>query len=65
MTQNNNGEARPSIVARSYGRESVITTVAAGPAPTGPFSYVTGIPSSDYDLIGPPPQYLAVAGWAA
>jgi hypothetical protein len=66
MTQsNNNVAARPNIVARSTGKESVISTVAAGPAPTGPFSYVTGIPNTESDLIGPPPQYLAVAGWTA
>ena len=47
------------------GKESVITTVAVGPAPTGPFSYVTGIPNKGSDLIGPPPQYLSVAAWAA
>ena len=62
---NNYDEARPNIVARSIGQESVITTVAVGPAPTGPFSYVTGIPNTGSDLVGPPPQYLSVAAWAA
>ena len=62
---NIDNKAWPNIVARSIGRESVITTVAIGPAPTGPFSYVTGIPNTGSDLVGPPPQYLSVAAWAA
>ena len=62
---NSDNAVRPNIVARSNGKESVIATVAAGPAPTGPFSYVTGIPNTNSDLVGPPPQYLSVAAWAA
>ena len=62
---NIDNKTRPNIVARSIGQESVITTVAVGPAPTGPFSYVTGIPNTGSDLVGPPPQYLSVAAWAA
>ena len=62
---NNDSAARPNIIAQSNGKESVITTVAAGPAPTGPFSYVTGIPNITSDLVGPPPQYLSIAAWAA
>ena len=62
---NSDNAVRPNIVARSNGKESVITTVAAGPAQTGPFSYVTGIPNTNSALVGPPPQYLSVAAWAA
>ena len=66
MAQSNNDvAARPNITARSNGKESVIATIATGPAPTGPFSYVTGIPNTTSDLVGPPPQYLSVAAWAA
>ena len=66
MAQSNNDvAARPNITARSNGRESVIATIATGSAPTGPFSYVTGIPNTASDLVGPPPQYLSVAAWAA
>ncbi len=66
MEQSNNDRAaRPNIIAQSNGKESVITTVAVGPAPTGPFSYVTGIPNIASDLVGPPPQYLSIAAWAA
>ena len=62
---NNDGATRPNIIARSNGKESVIATVAIGPAPIGPFSYVTGIPNTASDLVGPPPEYLSVAAWAA
>ncbi len=66
MAQSNNDRAaQPNIIAQSNGKESVIATVAAGPAPTGPFSYVTGIPNITSDLVGPPPQYLSIAAWAA
>lgn len=58
-------QAQPNIVARSVGADTVLTVVGAGPGPTGPWSYITGIPNSKSDMIGPPPQYLSVAAWAA
>ena len=59
------GEYRPNIFARPLGKESVVVAVGAGAAPTGPWSYVTGIPNPTSDMVGPPPQYLSVAAWAA
>ncbi len=56
---------RPNIFARPLGKESVVVVVGAGAAPTGPWSYVTGIPNPGADMVGPPPQYLSVAAWAA
>lgn len=56
---------QPSIVARPIGNETVLTVVGAGPGPRGPWSYVTGIPNNRFDMLGPPPQYLSVAAWAA
>jgi len=56
---------RPNIFARSNGKESVLAVAVAGPAPTGPFSYVTGLPVPGADMVAPPPQYLSVAAWAA
>ena len=59
------GEYRPNIFARPVGKDSVVTVVGAGPAATGPWSYVTGIPKPGSDMVGPPPPYLTVAAWAA
>ena len=58
-------QIQPSIVARPIGKESVLTVIGAGPAPRGPWSFVTGIPNPSFDMVGPPPQYLSVAAWAA
>ncbi len=56
---------RPNIFAQPVGKDSVVAVVGAGAVPTGPWSYVTGIPNLDADMVGPPPQYLSVAAWAA
>jgi hypothetical protein len=54
-----------NIVARSIGGDAVHTVIGAEPGQRGPWSFVTGIPNLDVDMVGPPPQYLAVAAWAA
>ena len=58
-------QIHPNIVARTVGKESVLTVVGAAPDARGPWSFVTGIPNPDFDMVGPPPQYLSVAAWAA
>ena len=63
-------QIHPNIVARTVGKESVLTVVGAAPvgaAPDarGPWSFITGIPNPGFDMVGPPPQYLSVAAWAA
>ena len=69
MAQNNappvSLEARRSIVARPLGNETVLTLIGAGDPARGPWPFVTGIPTLNSDLAGPPAQYLSVAGWAA
>ena len=54
-----------NIVARPIGTESVLTTIGADTGPRGPWSILTGIPNSGSDVLGPLPQYLSVAAWAA
>ena len=56
---------RPNIFAQPVGKDLVVTVVGAGAVPTGPWSYVTGLPNPGADMVGPPPQYLSVAAWAA
>ena len=58
-------QIHPNIVARTVGRESVLTVVGAAPDARGPWSFITGIPNPGFDMVGPPPQYLSVAAWAA
>lgn len=69
MTQNNappvSLEIRRTIVARPIGNDAVLTLIGAGDHTRGPWSFVTGIPSLNADMAGPPAQYLSVAGWAA
>jgi hypothetical protein len=54
-----------NIFARPIDGESVLTVMGAAPGGRGPWSIVTGIPTPGVDLLGPPPQYLSVAAWAA
>jgi hypothetical protein len=54
-----------NIIARSMGENAVHAVIASGPGQRGPWSFVTGIPNPDFDMVGPPPQYLSVAAWAA
>ena len=55
----------PNIFAHQVGKESIVAVVGAALAPSGPWSYVNGIPNPGSDMLGPPPQYLAVAAGAA
>ena len=54
-----------SIVARTIGEQAVLSVIGGGLGQRGPWPYVTGIPNLDFDMVGPPPQYLSVAAWAA
>lgn len=54
-----------NIVARPIGEQSVLTVIGAGSGQRGPWSIVTGVPHPNVDMVGPPPQYLSVAAWAA
>ena len=54
-----------NIVSHAMGKESVITTIGVGPGQRGPWSFVTGIPNLEADMVGPPAQYLSVVAWAA
>ena len=54
-----------NIVARPIEGRSALTVIDPGPGQRGPWSFVTGIPNLVLDMVGPPPQYLSVAAWAA
>jgi hypothetical protein len=41
-----------------------VTMWADGRQPVGPWSFVTDLPNPNRDMLGPPPGYLALAGWA-
>ncbi len=54
-----------TIVARPIEGQSALTVIDTGQCQRGTWSFVTGIPNLDLDMVGPPPQYLSVAAWAA
>ncbi len=54
-----------NIVARPIGENAVLTVIGPDAGQRGPWSFVTGIPNPDTDLVGPPSQFLSVAAWAA
>ena len=62
--------ARPSRwprkqIARPIDHSAVQVVLGIdGPVVGGPWPYVTDLPNPYRDLIGPPPGYLALAGWA-
>lgn len=60
-----NGQMERNIVSTPVGEASVLTVIGPGAGQRGPWPFLTGIPNPDVDLPGPPPQYLAVAAWAA
>jgi hypothetical protein len=59
------GQLQRDIIAWPIGEQSVLTVIGAGLGQRGPWSFVAGIPNLDRDMVGPPPQYLSVAAWAA
>ena len=59
------GVRQPNIFSRTADGKSVVTVVGAAQSPTGPWSYVTGVPNTESDISGPPAPYLSVAAWAA
>ena len=56
-------QTQRNIIARPVGEDTVLTLIGAGGR--GPWPFVTGIPNLTSEIGGPPPQYLAVAAWAA
>ena len=59
------GVRQPNIFSRTAVGKSVVTVVGAAQSPTGPWSYVTGVPKTESEISGPPAPYLSVAAWAA
>ena len=73
MTVSSRGEGAapgaPATVRRAMARpldESSVEVVMwwEGPRPRGPWTLVTDLPSSARPMVGPPPGYVALAGWA-
>jgi hypothetical protein len=52
-------------MARPLGERAVeVVMWWEGPRPRGPWTLVTDLPSSAGPMVGPPPGYVALAGWA-
>ena len=56
-------EYRRTIAARPVDATAVHVVVEG--TGVGPWSLVTDLPRADREMVGPPPAYLALAGWAA
>ena len=56
---------QPNIVSRPVGNHSMITTIGVNPGERGPWSLISSIPNPESDMMGPSPEYLAMAAWAA
>ena len=54
-----------TLGARPIGGNAVLTVIGVGPGQPGPWPFISGIPNPETGLVGPPPEYLAVAAWAA
>ncbi len=54
-----------SIGAWPLDESAVLVSMGTkGEVREGPWSFVTDIPSPGREMLGPPPIYLALAGWA-
>ena len=58
-------QSERTIEAHAIGDHGILTLIGAGPGQPGPWPFVSGVPNLETDLVGPPPEYLAVAAWAA
>jgi hypothetical protein len=54
-----------SVIARPIAGGAVHTVIGPEPGQRGPWSFITDIPCSTQDMVGPPAMYLAIAAWAA
>ena len=54
-----------TIKSRPIGDHSILTLIGAGAEQPGPWPFISGVANLETDLVGPPPEYLAVAAWAA
>ncbi len=69
MTENaspmTDGQPGRTITARPVGNHSVLSVIGAEAGQPGPYPFLCGVPNPAVELVGPPPEYLAVAAWAA
>lgn len=58
-------ESRPRHIARPLNDRAVHVVMGMNGRPRGgPWSVVTDVPDAQGEMVGPPPGYLALAGWA-
>lgn len=54
-----------AITSKPLDEFSILTVIGAVPGSAGPWTFVTDVPASDRDMIGPPAHYFALAGWGS
>ena len=58
-------ELHPNITSAMINPHTGLTIIGAAEGLRGPWPVVSGVPNPTADMVAPPPEYLAVAAWAA
>ena len=58
-------QLQPNITSTMINPHTSLTVIGVAVGQRGPWPVVSGVPNSTVDMVAPPPEYLAVAAWAA
>ena len=58
-------QLQPDITSTIINHHTGLTVIGVAAGQRGPWPVVFGVPDATVDMVAPPPEYLAVAAWAA
>ena len=58
-------QLEPNRTSTIINAHTGLTVIGVAAGQRGPWPVVTGVPNPIVDMVAPPPEYLAVAAWAA
>ena len=58
-------QLQPNITSIMVNPHTGLTVIGVAAGQRGPWPVVSGVPNPTADMVVPPPEYLAVAAWAA
>ena len=58
-------QLQPNITSTIINPHTGLTVIGVAAGQRGPWPVVSGVPDAAVDMVAPPPEYLAVAAWAA
>ena len=58
-------QPQPNISSTIINPYTSLTVIGVAAGQRGPWPVVSGVPNATVDMVAPPPEYLAVAAWAA